>query len=80
VYLVCLVIRVIEGWEFKDLRVRQGLKEQWAHLDNQVSLELESQEKQVCQESQESQEAQVGMVPQVPWGHRDLRDTMVPQV
>lgn len=79
-YLACQVLRVIEGWEFKDLRVRQGLKDPWAHLDNQVSLESESQANQVCQASQESQEPQVGMVLQVTWDHRDLRDTQVPQV
>lgn len=71
---------MIEGWEFKDLRVRQGQKEPWVHLDSQVSLELESQDKQVCPGSQASQEPQVGMVLQVPWDHRDLRDTQVPQV
>lgn len=79
-YLVCQVLRVIEGWEFKDLRVRQDLKDLWAHLDNQVRLELESQENQVWTVSQESQVAQVRMVPKVLWDHRDLRDTLVPQV
>lgn len=63
-----------------DLRVRQDLKEPWAQLEHQVPLELESQENQVWLVSQESQVAQVGMVPQVPWDHRDLRDTLVPQV
>jgi len=80
VYLACQVLRVIEGWEFKELRVRQGSKELWAHLDNQVRPVLESQEEMVWQVSQESQVAQVGMVPQVPWEHRDPRDTLVPQV
>lgn len=79
-YLVCLVLREIEGWEFKDLRVRQDLKDPWAQLEHQVSLELESQESQVPLVRQESQVAQVEMVPQVPWDHRDLRDTLVPQV
>lgn len=80
VYLDCQVLRVIEGWELLDLRVRQDLKEQWAQLENQVRLELESQVNQVQPVSQESQVAQVGMEPQVPWDHRDLRDTLVPQV
>lgn len=71
---------MIEGWEFLELRVRQDLKDPWAHLVSQVWLELESQERQVCPVSQESQVAQVGMVPQVPWDQWDLRDTLVPQV
>lgn len=79
-YLDCQVLRVIEGWELLDLRVRQDLKDPWAHLENQVRLELESQEKQVRPVSQESQVVQVGMVPQVPWDQWDLRDTLVPQV
>lgn len=71
---------MIEGWEFKDLRVRQGLKDLQVNPEKMVQMELEGQENQVVQESQESQVAQVGMVPQVPWDHRDPRDTLVPQV
>lgn len=71
---------MIEGWEFRDLRVRQDLKEPWVHLEHQVHLELESQERQVCPVSQESQVAQVGMAPLVPWDQWDLRDTLVSQV
>lgn len=80
VYLDCQVLKVIEEWELLDLRVRQDLKDPWAQLDNQVHLELESQENQVLLVSQESQVAPVGMVPQVPWDQWDLRDTLVPQV
>lgn len=79
-YLDCQVLRVIEGWDLVDLRVRQDLKGPWAQLEHQVLMELESQEKQVCPVSQESQVAQVGMVPLVPWDQWDLRDTLVPQV
>ncbi|KAG7224089.1 hypothetical protein INR49_019824, partial [Caranx melampygus] len=57
-----LVLRVIEGWEFPELRVRQDLKDLWAHQENQVQPELESQEKQVHLESQESQVCQVNQV------------------
>lgn len=80
VFLDCQVLRVIEGWELLDLRVRQGLLDLWVPLEPQVRLELESQEDQVVQVSQESQVAQVGMVPLVPWDHRDPRDTLVPLV
>lgn len=66
--------------ELQDLRVRQDLKDLWAHLDNQVRLELESQERQVCQVSQASQVLQVEMVLLAPWDLRDPRDTLVPQV
>lgn len=71
---------MIEGWEFKDLRVRQDLRDPRAQLELQVSPVLESQESQACPVSQESQVAQVGMVPLVPWDHRDPRDTLVPPV
>lgn len=71
---------MIEGWELPDLKVRQDLKDLWAQLENQVKLELASQENQVAQVSQESQVAQVEMVPLAPWDHRDPRDTLVPQV
>lgn len=74
------VLRVIEGWELRDLKVRQDLKDLWAHLDSQVWVELESQENQVHPVSQESQVAQVEMVPLVLWDPRDPRDTLVPQV
>lgn len=80
VYLDCQVLRAIEGWELRDLRVREDLLDLWAQLEPQVSLELESQENQVAQVSQESQVAQEGMVPLVPWDHRDPRDTLVPLV
>lgn len=79
-YLDFQVLRVIEGWEFLDLRVRQDLKDPWAQLDNLVHLELENPENQVHLVSQESQVTQVGMVHQVPRDQWDLRDTLVPQV
>lgn len=74
------VLRVIEGWELQDLKVRQDLKDLWAHLDSQVWVELESQERPVHPVSQESQVAQVEMVTLVLWDPRDPRDTLVPQV
>lgn len=71
---------MIEGWELRDLRVRQDPKGLQAHLDNQVRLVLESQEKQGCQVSQASQVCQVEMVPLAQWDLRGPRDTQVPQV
>lgn len=80
VFLDCQDLRVIEGWVFPELRVRQDLKDPWAHLENQVQLELESQENQVPLVSQESQVVQVEMVPPVQWDQWVPRDTLVPQV
>ncbi|TWW71926.1 hypothetical protein D4764_16G0004230 [Takifugu flavidus] len=80
VFLDCQVLRVIEGWELLDLRVRQDLKGLWDQLEHLVHLELESQENQVQLVSQESQVAQVEMVPLVLWDQWDPRATLVPQV
>lgn len=79
-YLACQVLRVIEGWELLDLRVRQDLKDPWAQLEHQAQMQLESQGNRVHPVSQESQVAQVGMEPQVPWDQWDQRGTLVPQV
>lgn len=80
VFLDCQVLRVIEGWELLDLRVRQDLKGLWDQLEHLVHLELESQENQVQLVSQESQVAQVEMVPLVLWDQWDPRATLVPLV